>query len=151
MKKNLLFLFLTTTFSVNCQSVIQSVNSGSILAPNSTVSIGEIIVIPENANQSTSGIIGILAQVNQQNLEVPELALNDKIVVYPNPTMNSITFQTENSLENKKVSIVNLSGQIVAKKLISSSNSLDLSELKTGVYLIQFENKNINSFKIIKK
>jgi hypothetical protein len=71
--------------------------------------------------------------------------------VYPNPTMSSISFQTEKSLENEKVSIVNLSGQIVAKKQISSSNSIDLSELQTGVYLIQFENKTINSFKIIKK
>lgn len=151
MRQFLLLLLLTISLSGNCQSVIQSVNSGSIIAPNSSVSIGEIIVIPENANQSSSGIIGILAQVNQQNLEVPELVLNEKIVVYPNPTMNSISFQTEINLENEKVSIVNLSGQIVAKKQISTSNSVDLSELQTGVYLIQFENKTINSFKIIKK
>lgn len=151
MKKNLLLLLIAFSFSGNCQSVIQSVNSGSVIGLNSSVSIGEIFVIPENQNQSSSGIIGILAQVNQQNLEVQELALNEKIVVYPNPTMNSISFQTEKSLENEKVSIVNLSGQIVAKKQISSSNSIDLSELQTGVYLIQFENKTINSFKIIKK
>lgn len=151
MKHFLLLLLLMISLSANCQSVIQSVNSGSIIATSSAISIGEIIVIPENANQSSSGIIGILAQVNQQNLEVPELALNNKIVVYPNPTMSSITFQTENNLENEKISIVNLSGQVVSKKQISSSNSIDLSELQTGVYLIQFENKTINSFKIIKK
>jgi hypothetical protein len=149
MKKKLLISLLTLSLSATSQSLIQSVNSGSIIASNSAVSIGEIVVAPENQLQSSSGIIGILAQT-QQPLEVPQLELTQKITVFPNPTTATIYFQTDLSLMNEKVSIYNISGQLVSEKQITAENSLDLSLLTAGIYLIQFTNKNINSFKIIK-
>ena len=150
MKQLLLFSFLIVTLSASSQSVIQSVNSGSIISSSSSVSVGEIVVVPVNQSQSSSGIIGILAQVNQ-TLEVPELELSEKITVFPNPTMAMIYFQTDTNLMNEKISVFNLSGQLISEKRVTSDNSLDLSELSTGVYLIQFTNKKINSFKIIKR
>ncbi len=147
MKQLLLFSFLIAGVTANSQSVIQSVNSGSVISSNSAVSIGEIVVVPQNQNQSSSGIIGILTQTQ---LEVKEFDLTAKIKVYPNPTTSVIYFQTETNLADEKVSIFNLSGQLVSQKQISGDNALDLTELSTGVYLIRFTNKNINSFKIIK-
>lgn len=147
MKQLLLFSFLIFTFSANSQSVIQSVNSGSIISSSSSVSVGEIVVVPVNQSQSSSGIIGILTQTQ---LEVPQLELSEKIKVFPNPTMASIYFQTDTNLMDEKISIFNLWGQLVSQKQITGDNALDLSELSSGVYLIQFTNKNINSFKIIK-
>lgn len=147
MKQLLLFSFLIVTITANSQSVIQSVNSGSIISASSSVSVGEIVVVPTNQSQSSSGIIGILTQTQ---LEVNELELNDKIKVFPNPTMALIYFQTDTNLIDERISIFNLSGQLVSEKQITANNSLDLSELSNGVYLIQFTNKNINSFKIIK-
>jgi len=149
MKKTILFILVTVSLSATSQSVIQSVNSGSIVASTAAVSIGEILVVPENQVQSSSGIIGILAQT-QQTLEVPQLELSQKITVFPNPTTASIYFQTELSLGNEKVSIYNISGQLVSEKQIMGDNSLDMSTLSSGIYLLQFSNKNINSFKIIK-
>jgi hypothetical protein len=149
MKQVLLLSFLFVTLLASSQSVIQSVNSGSIISSNSSVSVGEIVVVPENQTQSSSGIIGIFAQANQ-TLEVPQLELSEKITVFPNPTMAMIYFKTDTNLMNEKISIFNFSGQLVSQKQIATDNSLDLSELSTGVYLIQFLNKNINSFKIIK-
>jgi len=149
MKQILLFSFLLVTLSANCQSVIQSVNSGAIITSNSSISIGEIVVVPQNQNQSSSGIIGLLAQTQAQ-LEVPQLELSSKIKVFPNPTTATVYFQTDTNLTDEKVSLFNMSGQLVAEKKIGSDNSLDLSALQTGVYLIQFSSKNINSFKIIK-
>ncbi|WP_396158210.1 T9SS type A sorting domain-containing protein [Flavobacterium sp.] len=141
------FAFLTFTISVSSQSVIQSVNSGSLITASSSVSIGEIVVVPQNQSQSSSGIIGILVQT----LEVPQLELNNKITVYPNPTSATIYFQTDTNLSDEQVSIFNLSGQLVSENKITSDKALDLSELSAGVYLIRFKNKNINSFKIIKR
>jgi hypothetical protein len=149
MKKTLLIYFLILSLSATSQSLIQSVNSGSIIASNSAVSIGEIVVVPVNQSQSSSGIIGILAQT-QQALEVPQLELSQKITVFPNPTTATVYFQTDLSLLNEKVSIYNVSGQLVSEKQIMGDNSLDLSALSAGIYLIQFSNKNINAFKIIK-
>lgn len=148
MKRLLLFSVLITGLSANAQSVIQSVNSGSLISSSSSVSVGEIVVVPENQTQSSSGIIGILTQTQ---LEVPELELSDKITVYPNPTTSVIYFQTEVNLRDEKISIFNLVGQLISEKKITADNALDLSELSNGIYLIQFTNKNIKSFKIIKR
>ncbi len=150
MKQLLLLSFLIVTLSASSQSVIQSVNSGSIIAAGSSVSVGEIVVVPQNQNQSSSGIIGLLAQT-QQALEVPQLALSGKITVFPNPTIATVFFKTETNFLNEKVSIYNLSGQLITKKQITANNALDLADLQSGVYLIQFTNKKINSFKIIKR
>lgn len=150
MKQLLLFSFLIFTLSASSQSVIQSVNSGSIIGASGSVSVGEIVVVPVNQSQSSSGIIGIFAQVSNP-LEVTHLELSEKITVYPNPTMASIYFQTDTNLVNEKISIFNLSGQLISQKQIKGDNALDLSDLSSGVYLIQFTNKNINSFKIIKR
>ena len=147
MKHLLLFCFLITTISASSQSVIQSVNSGSLITSSSSVSIGEIVVVPVNPNQSSSGIIGILVQT----LEVKQLELSNNITVYPNPTMAMVYFQTETNLVDEKISIFNVSGQLISEKKITVDNALDLSELSSGIYLIQFTNKNINSFKIIKR
>ncbi|MGL2967472.1 T9SS type A sorting domain-containing protein [Flavobacterium sp. XGLA_31] len=150
MKKLLLFTFLTLSLTVRSQSLIQSVNSGSIIASGSSVSVGEIVVVPQNQMQSSSGLIGILAQTQAQ-LEVPQLELSQKIKVFPNPTMASVYFETDNNLTDESISIYNMTGQFVSQKKITNGNSLDLSDLSSGVYLIQFANKNITSFKIIKR
>ncbi|MGC4040177.1 MAG: T9SS type A sorting domain-containing protein [Flavobacterium sp.] len=147
MKQLLLLSFLIAVASANSQSVVQSVNSGSIISPGSSVSIGEIVVVPANQNQASSGIIGILTQTQ---LEVTQLELSEKITVYPNPTTSIIYFQTGTHLADEKISVFNVSGQLVSQKNISGENALDLSELSTGIYLIQFTNKNIKPFKIIK-
>ncbi|MFM2213753.1 MAG: hypothetical protein RL427_1016 [Bacteroidota bacterium] len=149
MKRILLIPFLTLSLSATSQSVIQSVNSGSIIASSSSVSVGEIVVVPENQVQSSTGIIGILAQT-QQPLEVPQLELSEKITVFPNPTTATVYFQTDLRLLEEKVSIFNIAGQLISDIQITADNSLDLSSLSTGTYLIQFHNKNIHSFKIIK-
>lgn len=146
MKQLFLFSLLTIGFTASSQSVIQSVNSGAIIGSGGSVSVGEIVVVPQDQSSSSSGIIGILAQT----LEVPQLELSETICVFPNPTMSSIYFRTETNLMDEKISVFNLSGQLMAKKQIASDNSLDLSELSSGIYLIQFTNKSINSFKIIK-
>jgi hypothetical protein len=149
MKHYLQFLLLSIGFSSSSQSLIQSINSGSVIASNAMVSIGEIVVVPQNTAQSISGMIGILAQ-NQQNLEVPELELSTKITVFPNPTTSGIRFQTDLNLKNEKVRIYTMLGQLVNERQVLDDNSISLEELSSGIYMIQFTNQKISSFKIIK-
>ncbi|MGK4568891.1 T9SS type A sorting domain-containing protein [Flavobacterium sp. 3HN19-14] len=150
MKRLLLITFLAGFVSVNAQSVMQTVNSGSVIGAGGSVSVGEIIIVPQNQNQSSSGIIGILAQVNQQFLEVPELELTQGIKVYPNPTMAKIFFESKESLSTQKISIFNTAGQLVLQKQVAADNSVDMTDLNAGIYLIQLDGKKQNSFKIIK-
>lgn len=151
MKKIILTLLLAHSFVSFSQSTIQSVNSGSIITANSSVSIGEIVVNPVNQNQSSSGLIGILAQVNEQTLEVPEYELADDIIVSPNPTVASIQFKSEINLANENVAVYTTTGQLVSEKKIQSDNSVDLSELSSGIYIIQLATDSKKSFKIIKR
>lgn len=144
-----LFLILYCTYT-NAQTSILTVNSGSIIASNSVISVGEIVVNPVNPNvSSSSGIIGILAQTNQ-TLEVAQFDLTSTIIVFPNPTMAAIYFQGSENLHNEDVSIYDNSGRLISQTKISADNSLNLESLASGIYLIQFTNKNYNSFKIIK-
>ena len=150
MKRNLLFAFLLMAGICQAQSVVQSVNSGALITASSSVSIGEIVVNPVNPNQSSSGLIGILAQVGS-TLEVAQFGVAQNITVYPNPTVARINFQSDQNLSGEKVSIYNNAGQLALENKIDSDHSLDLASLPTGVYLIQFSNKKFQSFKIIKR
>jgi len=150
MKKIILITLLCNSFLNYAQSTIQSVNSGSIITASSSVSIGEIVVNPVNQNQSSSGLIGILAQVNEQTLEVPEYELADDIIVSPNPTVASIQFKSEINLANENVAVYTTTGQLVSEMKIQSDNSVDLSELSSGIYIIQLATDSKKSFKIIK-
>jgi hypothetical protein len=149
MKKNLLLFTLSIGFIGNAQSIVQTVNSGSLVTSSSSVSIGEIIVTATNL-QSNSGIIGILTQVNQQILEVSSFELSKKTTVYPNPTVGKLYFTSNKNLNQEKISIYNATGQFILEATIDSENSLDLNTLTSGIYLVQFSNKNLKSFKIIK-
>jgi hypothetical protein len=150
MKQKLLFILLLPASYCYSQSAIQTLNSGSIIGSASSISIGEIVVIPQNQNQSGSGIIGILTEINNHNLEVPQFDLTEKITVYPNPTISKIFFDTSETISNESVSIYNNAGQLILTKKIDPDHSLDLTTLSSGIYLIQFTNKTFKTFKIIK-
>jgi len=150
MKKTLLVIaLLLSTAGMMAQTILQTINSGSIVAPSSSVSIGEIVIVPQNTTQSQSGIIGILAQ-NQQTLEVPQFAVNADIVAFPNPTTAGVIFNSNINLSDQEISIFNTAGQLVFKTKVSENNEIDLSPLSAGIYLIRFADKNLNPFKIIK-
>lgn len=149
MKQTIVIMALFASSLTNAQSVVQTVNSGSVISARSSISVGEIIVVPENQNQSNSGIIGILA-TTQEMLEVPEFEIAKNIIVYPNPTVSKIFFETQESLTNETIFVFNNSGQKVLTSKLTSDNSLDLTALSSGIYVIQFSNKKFKSFKIIK-
>ena len=102
MKKKLCFAILFITGICSAQSVIQTVNSGSLITPATAVSIGEIVINPTQ-NQSISGLIGILAQVNQQQFEVAQFELSDNVVAFPNPTVAKLYFKSSENLSNEVV------------------------------------------------
>ncbi|MEO7976743.1 RICIN domain-containing protein [Flavobacterium sp.] len=75
--------------------------------------------------------------------EIPSLS------IYPNPTENTLFFNAEVSGAN--VSVINESGATVSLQK-ASNNSIDVSGLKTGVYLILVEKDGIKTVRrFIKK
>ena len=75
-------------------------------------------------------------------------SFNDqKISFYPNPTKNVLNF-TSNTLDTFKVSVFDILGKKVIEKNIKNSNSLDVSKLAAGLYVL---NINTISYKFIKE
>lgn len=148
MKNVIIFIFLCTIHNLNAQF---SFNSGSMIAHNATISVGEIIVKPHNSNHLPSGLISMVVEMNGTVLEVSNFKINKTISVYPNPTNAQINFVTTESLLNEKINIYNNLGQFVSTKLIDGSKSLDLSSLAAGIYILTFDKNSNKTFKIIKK
>ncbi len=150
MKKCITLTFIVFGLICQAQSAIQTINSGSVIDPKSMISVGEIYITPANANLPSSGIIGILAQVNQQQLEVNQFALTENISVYPNPTVAKIYFESKENLQNQKVAVYDNLGKLIRQTKVATDNSVDLESLSSGIFVIQLNDNNVNSFKIIK-
>jgi hypothetical protein len=147
MKKAIFALLALSGFAAQAQSVVQTVNTAALSTASSSVSVGEIFVTP--ANQPSSGLIGILAQTQQQ-LEVPQLALTPKLTVYPNPTAAAVYFSGDGKLSGQTVSIFDENGRKISQSVLNAEQSVDLEMLSAGIYLISIGNNKNYTFKIIK-
>ena len=83
-------------------------------------------------------------------LNVKELSKNGKpVLVYPNPTSNSITIKGEKNM-NQSFSIFDQMGREVLKgKLNGNATEVNLSNLSNGIFILKIEG-NKESAKIIK-
>jgi len=75
--------------------------------------------------------------------------------IYPNPTTDILNIQNEELFpDNTTATIYDLAGKRVLNTVLQNSNfnKINVSNLSSGVYFLQIENKNVNqSFKFIKK
>lgn len=83
----------------------------------------------------------------QENLNVDDFAKNN-FKIYPNPTTDIVNIQT--TLEVKNIAVYNQIGQLIFNQ---KATQFDLSNVASGIYLIQidFENGQKATKKIIKK
>lgn len=125
-----------------------SVSSGA-LSNNSIIhSVGELYVVPANPNESASGTIGAVSRIEFFALGIDEVVPAAEIKVYPNPTAHSVFFESTEPVT--QIEIYDISGRLVASQKVDN-NKADLSILQSGTYIIRANNKNKQSFKIIKK
>ncbi|CAM3864320.1 Secretion system C-terminal sorting domain-containing protein [Flavobacterium branchiophilum] len=85
----------------------------------------------------------------QNTLGLQENDFINNISVYPNPVKNILNFKTEHNVS--KVEVYDIAGRILSSNSISE-NKIDLSELKTGNYILKlFTEKGIMNTKIMKE
>ncbi len=87
------------------------------------------------------------------NTIVPKYKNNRLINIYPNPTSSDLYINLNGYSIGPLINIYDLSGQIVRTISYSGENtlSIDISDLKDGIYFIQLVTKdNKQTFKIIK-
>ena len=104
-----------------------------------------------SVQNSTIETVNIIIQVNDSNnvesiFSVLSGLSDDKIKIYPNPTNDKFTIQTDNQNSSYCLKIYNTFGQIILnKKIINSVEQVDLSGYPVGVYLVKvvFGNQSI--------
>ncbi|MEG0925034.1 T9SS type A sorting domain-containing protein [Chryseobacterium sp.] len=146
-KKTTLILFVVPFFGFS-QSIIGNVNSGAVSTDSFSHSVGEIYVIPNDPDQSSSGTIGMLYQTVLQVLGVSELE-KETVKIYPNPTTDFVYVKLNSRSEINEAEISDLSGRLILKTRLNSGK-LDLRTLQQGVYMITFKNPDLKPIKIIK-
>lgn len=74
-------------------------------------------------------------------INVDKIANASTIKVFPNPTSNNITIETEND-EETILSLYSMQGQLLLTKSFRRQTILDLKQQPKGVYLLKFEHDN---------
>lgn len=88
-------------------------------------------------------------------LATPEETETLPVTFFPNPVIDKFTYTLNGQSTNHKISIKDFSGKLVSEKSVvnaTENNTLDLSNLKSGIYIINIlEKGEIRSFKIQKQ
>lgn len=96
-----------------------------------------------------------LENTNQVGIkELYQTAYANELLVYPNPTSDNLFLSTDTDrLSKLNIKIYNLYGQVVESTMLSSiDESVDVSNLKNGVYFIQLTlNEQTYTAKFIKQ
>lgn len=69
--------------------------------------------------------------------------------IYPNPTQNKLHFKSPNT-DAFSVSVYNILGKRVLERSLNIDDSLDVSQLASGIYILKFEDYD-TTFKFIKQ
>ena len=83
------------------------------------------------------GFVNLGAQSSGCSFSVNENSLKD-VALYPNPSNGNVTLQAQVS-EIAQISVYNILGNRVYQKAQSLNSEMNLSNLKTGIYLVKIE------------
>ncbi len=76
----------------------------------------------------------------EKNNEIHEVGV-DEFSIFPNPVSSTFTFQTTLDLQLAEITIVNLFGQIVFAQKNTATNTIDIANLGSGLYMLQVKSK----------
>lgn len=105
----------------------------------------------QNPNETPCGN-SYYGQVEDYSLNIGQLAVSDLAKVslkyYPNPVKDVLNISSDQKINS--ISIYNVAGQLI--KSNKNANSIDMSQISTGIYLIKTNIGNEEQiFKVIKK
>ncbi len=92
---------------------------------------------------------------NCDNIGIEEMEL-DNITIFPNPSSKSLYIHNEGIIDNYTIQLYDLQGKTLSSStsvnISTSDYQMDLSRLKTGVYLLKISNDNAYKvFRVIKE
>ena len=145
---------------------VHATNDGSAFLPLVTI-VGVISPPGANAEQSNAGVYGPLTDGGSLTAQAMPFVityvatslgtsetrqLDTRVIVYPNPTVDSFKLQlpSESITSKTTVGVFDMSGKQV--KNFKLSESYNVKDLPKGVYMIKInDGKNIKAIKLIKE
>ena len=107
--------------------------------PNLNISVSNAKMISNNAlAKSLSGGSSSFF-IDQNALEVSKKFLENEITIYPNPAKENIALKNYSALE-LNYCLTDLFGRELMRGEFSQQKNLDLSQFKSGIYFITFQN-----------
>ncbi|MEQ8530631.1 MAG: T9SS type A sorting domain-containing protein, partial [Imperialibacter sp.] len=103
------------------------------------VSLGRIL---ETYSRISSNVLDIESTVLGTDSEL------DEIQIFPNPTSGLLQLKT--MAFSSEVSIVDLAGSVLRRVTIGQNATIDIADLKPGVYLIRIDGMKTKTFRVIK-
>ena len=96
----------------------------------------------------SSSEVAQLYNYTPMTVSIDEAEANSSIRVYPNPTTNVLNFATQERLE---YTLFDMSGKMVMTGDVNSGQSLDVSKLDEGIYVVETRNnQEVNRLKVVK-
>lgn len=77
-----------------------------------------------------------------------ETTTENQISIYPNPSNEYIKIKWTTPIDNSVVEIYSITGSLLYKNTLNSDNSINISDLKSGIYIIKM---NSGSFSLVEK
>ncbi len=94
-----------------------------------------------NANNNTEFLLAKLGTNVSSGIHDFDAAKND-VLIYPNPSHNQL-YINSNQIEN--ITLIDLNGKIVLQKHLNSSESIDITNITSGLYIAKLNFKNGNN------
>ena len=86
---------------------------------------------------STTGFGGFFAKTTNVTLETSNFDISSNFKIYPNPATSTITIDLS-SVDNSSVDVYDIDGRkILTQKLSNSSNTINIDNLSSGMYLFK--------------
>ena len=139
---------------------LQLISCTNLNFANSSQAIQEQVYSLQNLNPGETVYINLASfskledqyitiQITDQNLSLGDSTIQE-IKVYPNPFESVITINNPEKI--KKLTVLDISGKVL-NTIINPTNTLNLSNLSSGVYLLKIETvtQKIQQIKLIKK
>lgn len=155
--KPIVMLATTLLFTVLAQAQ-ESVNTagGNVTGSGGTVaySVGQIVY---TTNTGTNGSVlqGVQHAYEIFTVGVKQTELQLSLMMFPNPALDNLTLQISNYNNEKLMyQLFDIQGKLLNFEQVNTQRTLiDTSDLPSATYFINVvnqENKNIQSFKVIK-
>lgn len=108
------------------------------------------VTFAEQMEGGVEGVVGII--LSYENPATAGISKNElaNVMVYPNPATDVLTIQLPSSIENADIVITDALGrQVHTASIAKEENTIQVSDLKQGVYFVKITNQDLSTTKTV--